>query len=277
MLLSAALLLSSCSGNDAGGKKGTIEVTDTDQNVSIDNDFVLPQPVTLAEAFKAAGLKYKAGMTNPVSALNGYAKKSDQLLNLGVYSTDLAYCALNGETQQAREYLAAIRKLADKTGLESIFSDREMLKRFEQSIGDAEALTDMIYEIQEKTDAYLQNNDLRQFAAVQFAGAWTEGMYLGLDQWLADKKPELGAALTDQMNLLENTVSGLKSSQTNDARITQITDELGGLLSLYNGFASVKKAGANPNFEVPGLSAEEGRQLSAKVKEIRTTIVTPAK
>jgi len=176
-MVAAGLLFSACSGNDDTQKQqAKVEVTTDETTTSDENDFVLPPPNALAAAFKNAGLTYTAGKANPVSKKDTYSKKIDQLLNLGVYTTDLAYCAINNKTQEAREYLSAIQSLGSKVGLESVYSDKALIEKFDKNLGDQVVLEDLIYEIQDKSDAYLQDNDLRYLAAIEFAGAWAEGM-----------------------------------------------------------------------------------------------------
>jgi len=275
-ILTAGLLLTACSGNqETTQKKATVEVENADQEVSIDDDFVLPQPITLAIAFRDAGLTYNANKTNPISAKDSYSLKIDQLLNLGVYSTDLAYCAINNKSQEARDYLSAVQSLASKVGMESVFSDKAMIEKFDKNLGDQTALEDLIYELQDKSESYLADNDLRHVAAVQFAGAWIEGIFLGIDD--SRKKANLGVAIVDQMNLLKNTIKGLESHPTEDARLKEVTAQFKAILFTYEGFASVKAAEKNVNFEVPKLTPEEFDLLAQKITAVRTNVVSPSK
>jgi len=275
-LLTAGLFLTACSNDKTPEEKKSVTETETTKNdESIDDDFVLPQPIVLATAFRDAGLTYQPGKTNPVSAKDKYSLKIDQLLNLGVYSTDLAYCALNSKSQEARDYLSAVQSLGDKVGLSSVFSDKAMIERFDKSLDDPKALEGMIYELQEKSESYMQDNDLRHLSAVQFAGAWTEGMFLGIDD--ARKKATLGVAIVDQMVLLESTIKGLQNQPTEDARLKTILSSFQDILATYGNFSSVKAASKNANFEAPKLTPAEFDQLAQKITALRTSIVSPSK
>lgn len=271
-----ALLLTSCSGNSENRKKKAEITTDVfdEKAVSEDQEYILPQPISLAQAFKNAGMTYTPGRTNPVSAKDHYALKIDQLLNLGVYSTDLAYCAINNKPQEAREYLAAIRHLGTRVGMESVFSDKAMLERFDKSLDNPTALEDLIYEIQEKSDAYLADNDMRYIAAVEFAGAWAEGMYLGIED-TRKKLSLMRVAIVDQMTLLRNTIKGLESHPSADKRLKAVTAEFRKVLETYNGFASVAKATANSNVVSPEITAEEFDQLAGQITALRNAIIAP--
>lgn len=274
-IIAAALLLSSCSGGNESSKPEAEVTADVfDEQASEDNDYVLPQPITLAQAFKGAGLTYTSGKTNPVSKKDSYSLKIDQLLNLGVYSTDLAYCAINNKSQEAREYLSAIQNLGSKVGLESVFSDKSMIEKFDKNLGNSDALEELIYEIQEKSDAYLQDNDLRYIAAVEFAGAWAEGMYLGIDD-SRKNLTKMGVALVDQMTLLKNTIKGLKSHPSQDKRLKAVIAQFQEVLDAYNSLASVQKAAQNKNYTSPVLTADEFEKIAAKIITLRNGIVSP--
>ena len=275
-IVAGALLLSACGGEDASKKdQPKVEVTVEDASVSADDDFMLPQPISLAHAFKNAGLTYVSGKTNPISNKDNYSKKIDQLLNLGVYSTDLAYCAINNKTQEARDYLAAVQDLGTKVGLESVFSDKTLIAKFDKNLGDQSALEELIYDIQDKSDAYLHDNDLRYLAAVEFAGAWAEGMYLGIDDSRKNVK-NLSVAIVDQMTLLRNTIKGLEGHPSQDARLKSVIGMFQDVLTTYEGFETVKKANKNVNFKAPELTAQEFDTLASKIVSLRNGIVSPA-
>ncbi len=275
-IVAAVLFLSACSGGEKQVTDQQKVVVDQENGtVSDDQDFVLPQPISLASAFKNAGLSYAAGKTNPASNKDKYAKKIDQLLNLGVYSTDLAYCAINNKTQEAREYLSAIQSLGSKVGLESVFADKSLIEKFDKNLSNQSALEDLIYEIQDKSDAYMQDNDLRYLAAVEFAGAWAEGMYLGIDD-TRKKESTMSTAIVDQMTLLRNTIKGLESHPTKDVRLKEVIALFQGVLNTYEGFLTVKNAAKNVNFKAPQLTAEEFDKLAVKIVSLRNGIVSPA-
>jgi hypothetical protein len=264
-MFAAVVLFTACSGgDDAAKEKAAVTVEESALDASDDQDFILPQPISLASAFQDAGLTYKAGKTNPVTNKNKYAQNIDKLLNLGVYSTDLAYCAINNKSQEARTYLLAIQDLGSKVGMESVFSDKALIEKFDKNLSDKDALTE------------LEDNDLKYLAAVQFAGAWAEGIYLGIDD--SKKKGDLGTALVDQMVLLKNTIKALKKHPAkDDKRLQEVIGLFEDVLSTYEGLESVKKANKNINFEVPKLSTEEFDQLANKVTVLRNSIVSPSK
>lgn len=272
---SLLVLLAGCTGNDAA-KKGVVTVEKGDESeITIDQDFVLPQPITLAQAFHDAGLSWQTGMINSTSRANTYALETDRILNLGVYSTDLAYCTLNNKPQEAGSCLVAIRTLAKKTGLESIYNNKDLTAKFEKDLGNPSELEDLIYEIQERSETYLENNNLRHIAAIQFAGAWLEGMYLGCDKALSEGG-KMSTALYDQMTLLQNTVKGLQAYKHSDERLRNVTKGFTDIYDTWTKFDSVEKAGKNKNFEAPTLTSAEISTLVVKIRALRNAVVEPS-
>lgn len=274
--IALTLSLASCGDSETEKKEVvTIETTEGTDG-SADDDYVLPPPISIANAFKDAGLAYNANKTNPVANADNYSVKIDQLMNLGVYSTDMAYCAINSKTQEAREYLVVIQKMGSKVGLESVFSDKELITKFDKGLGDVEALQDVIYEIQDKSDEYMENNDLKYLGAIQFSGAWIEGLYLAIDN--TNDKTNVGKSLVEQMSLLKNIIKGFKSHPAQeDARLKAVIKMYEGILNTYENLASVKKVSKNINIETPQLTEAEYQALAKEVKMVRSNIVKPGK
>lgn len=276
LMLAGFGILFSCSGNEANSEKINQE-TETeviDSYDSEDEDFVLPPFMSVAKSFQAAGLEFIPGKTNPIQHKKEYSLKVKQLLNMGVYSTDLAYCALNGKTQDAREYLKVIQELGNEVGLGSVFSDKAMLEKFDKNLNNQVASEEFIYELQEKSEDYLQDNDMKYIAAVQFTGAWVEGMYLGTDKALSSQDDKISEVIADQMYLLENTIKGLKSYPDPNQLLNEIIASLQETREMYQDLKTVKAAGNNPNVKVPALSKADLELLALQIGKIRTKIVS---
>lgn len=274
LILSSVLVFFSACKEETAPKYEVEKEQDKKQTqVSEQFDFVLPQFISLAKSFQAAGLKYESGKTNDTKRASNYATQTAQLLNIGVYSTDLAYCALNGKSQDARNFFQVIQDLGNKSGLDVIFSDKELMQKFDQSISKQEDIETFIYEIQEKSESYMQDNNLRHMSLIQFAGAWIEGMYLGAENSQLTKSGDIAQALADQMFLLQNIIKGLETYPNEDANVDKITSKFKEIDETYRNFESVKVAGNNPNKNAPELSSTELGKLKSIIRSTRTWIV----
>lgn len=274
LILSSVLVFFSACKEETAPKYDVEQEQDKKQKqVSEQFDFVLPQFISLAKSFQAAGLKYESGKTSDTKRAANYATQTAQLLNIGVYSTDLAYCALNGKSQDARNFFQVIQDLGNKSGLDVIFSDKELMQKFDQSISKQEDIETFIYEIQEKSESYMQDNNLRHMSLIQFAGAWIEGMYLGAENSQLTKSSDIAQALADQMFLLQNIIKGLESYPNEDANVDKITSKFKEIDETYRNFESVKVAGNNPNKNAPELSSSELGKLKSIIRSTRNWIV----
>lgn len=272
LILAGFGILFSCSGNEADSGKISQETeTVIDSYDSQDEDFVLPTFMSVARSFQNAGLEYIPGKTNPINNKKEYSLKVKQLLNMGVYCTDLAYCSLNGKTQDARAYLKVVQELGNDAGLGAVFSGKAMVEKFDSDLENEAAFQELIYELQEKSEDYLQSNDMGYVAAVQFAGAWTEGMYLGAGKALSGSE-EISDVLANQMYLIDNVVKGLKSYPDQDALLEDVIEVLEETSAIYKGFETVKNAGSNPNLKTPVLSKNDLALLSVQIEKLRTKI-----
>ena len=276
LFLSCVALFTSCSDEDATNasekKKvtGTIEVETDDVFASADYEFVLPRPFALAANFQEAGMKYDASRTNPTENVSNYNSKGAQLINFGVYSTDLVYNIMNEKPQQTMKYFLTIKDLAEKFGMGSIFTEDDLALEIEKNIADREMMEELLIEVHERSQEYLDDNDMRYLAAIQFAGAWIEGMYLVSFDLTEQDVNVVGPKLIDQMTLLKNTIHALEVYPHRDDAINQVLEALKTLQDNYNNFGSVVATGGKG---MPKLTGEEIAQVAQEIQEIRKMVV----
>src|SRR5690606_11092627 len=96
--------------------------------------------------------------------------------------------------------------------MNSVFDNQGLLERFDKNIANKNSIEQISRDVHEKTEMYLEDNELKYFATIQFAGAWIEGMYLGSQNALTKNNDDLGMMLIEQLGILSNLVKGLKSS-----------------------------------------------------------------
>lgn len=280
LIAAAAFTLTSCGGGEAEEKKNDAQEVNTDENnegvaipESEDIDFHLPSPLQIAYIFKNSGLEYTPGLTNAQDKVENYVSKYQQLLNFGVYSADLAYCVENGKSQDAKNYLTVVKTLAEKIGMNSVFDNQGLLERFDKNIANKDSIEQILIDVHEKTEMYLEDNELKYFATIQFAGAWIEGMYLGSQHALTKKNDDLGMMLIEQLGILSNLVKGLKSSaeQGGLAEVKDLADKLEDLKNSMEGLESVQKF--DQGGQIVKLTDEELKLIADKIKALREEIV----
>lgn len=273
-MISLAMLFS-CSEQEAEEtqskkvKKAVVEVDTTDVFSSDQYEFVLPRPFALAANFEEAGMKYDKERMNPVENMSKYKTKGDQLINFGVYSTDLVYNILNDQPQQTMAYFKTLKELAEKFGMGSIFTEDELALKIEENISDRSVLEDLLVDVHERSQEFLQDNDMRYLSAIQFSGAWVEGMYLASFDFVEKEPSEVSHKIVDQMSLLRNALKGLNAYPNKDESIKNTINALEKLQETYNNFDSLKANGATG---IPDLSGDEIKEIAKQIQKIRTII-----
>ncbi|MEX1191875.1 MAG: hypothetical protein WEA99_07850 [Brumimicrobium sp.] len=258
------------SNNDEQKKKtGIVEMDTTDVFSSDDYEFVLPRPFALAASFEEAGMSYDASRMNPLSNVDNYKTEGKEILNFGVYSTDLVYNIMNDQPQKSMKYFEALKELADKIGMGRIFTEDELAIRVEKNIASRDKMEDLLIDVHEKSQEYLQNNQLRYLSVIQFAGAWIEGMYLASFDFEEKGSDVVGYKIVDHMTLLNNTIKGIQAYDDRDEDLQSVLDALIDLQSTYKSLKSVKNAEG-----MPKLSDEDIEIIKEKIHSIRALIIS---
>ena len=237
--------------------------------------YLLPSPLQIAYIFKKSGLKYVAGTAHDVKKQNEYSTSYAQSLALGIYSSDLAYCVLNKEKQEAINYMNAVKALSDKLGMSTVFDSESLLKRFEVNIGNEDSIMFILSEIQSKSDDFFSSNDRQMSAAIVFSGAWVESMYIASHVLPKTKDSKLASQLADQMGILENLVKELKRHESKDTNIATLLGNLNAIHDIIAGIPGVKEMMDSDKPSEVKISASEQqlKDLAKKLEEVRMMII----
>ena len=264
-------------------KKADKSITKTNADVddkmleaamSDDEDFMLPSAMQIANIFERAGMEYTPGLTNPVENTEAYSQRFTKMLNFGVYSADLAYCALNGQTQEAQNYMMAVQKMAKATGMGPIFENEAVITRFNSNVGNKDSIQSILVDMHERTSAFMDNQDLKGVAAIHFAGAWLEGMFLGANDVRNKDNDEIATLLIEQMSILGNIVKGLNKYPGTHADMDKLVHSLKNIETNFNNFESIKKYD-NEGGDLT-LTKDEINKLIDLIAETRNNITKTA-
>lgn len=282
MAIGAIFALQSC-GGEAESDANELNVVDTTETISDeefedmfespDSDYHLPSPLQVASIFKKSGLDYNSDATNPVESSSNYTEQLNQMLNFGVYSADMAYCVLNEQANEGRKYLEVITELADRIGMEAVFENSDLIERFDSNIEDKDSIEILMIDIHERTEIYMDENDMQHQEAIHFAGAWTEGMYLGVYDFESNpEKDGVGAQITEQMSILKNIIQGLNDPKNDGMDIEWLIVDLENIQATFNGFESVNNYFDDPEADELVLESDEYDTIGSMIKELRGKI-----
>jgi len=234
-------------------------------------EFIIPSALQISSMFKNSGLTYIDGITNAPDKVSDYHSKFEKLLNFGVYSGDLFYCILNDQSQMSIQYLKSVRQLADETGMSGIFNSGPIFERFEANIGNKDSVFNIMLEFQERTDMLIAENSEEHSAMVIFAGAWTEGMYIGLDAIRSSGNDNLKARLAEQMSIVGNLVKGLQFQPNRNETTIAIEGKYQAILDYFMAIEGVKGADEY-SYDSTALTDEDWKKLYEMVRDLRSEI-----
>lgn len=256
--------------------KSTGDVDDKilEASMSDDEDFMLPSAMQIANIFERAGMEYTPGLTNSVENTEAYSQRFTKMLNFGVYSADLAYCALNGQTQEAQNYMLAVQKMAKATGMGPIFENENVITRFNANVGNKDSIQNILVDMHERTSSFMDNQDLKGVAAIHFAGAWLEGMFLGSNDVRNKNNDEIATLLIEQMSILGNIVKGLNRYPGTHAEMDKLVHSLKNIETNFNNFESIKRYD-NEGGDLT-LTKDEINKLIDLISETRNNITKTA-
>lgn len=273
------IFLSSCGNeNSKEENKSNFEIEESEEEIMVVEDeddefsFVMPSALQINSIFQRTGSAFRDGVTNPHYNSPKYVSKASKLLNLGVYTSDLAYVILNDQNQLSMDYLKTIKQLSDEVGMSSIFNSNALIERFERNIGKKDSIINIMADIQEETDLYIRKSDQEHLAMVIFTGAWVEGMYLGLVTAPDDQKDVLNSRLLEQSLLLKNLIKGLENQPNQTEEILLIKEKMIELRDFFNGIEGFSVDAFN--FDDVNLSEGQTKELTDRLQDIRNTIIT---
>jgi hypothetical protein len=140
--------------------------------------YSIPSPHEIPYLLQQTGAEFNQSLINDRKKADSYLSRTDKAaLNLGVYAADIGYLSSYEKTQEAIDYLTAVKGLADNLGVIGSF-DEDMLKRFESNISNKDSLASVIDKAVQKTSTYLRDDNRNKLAAMMITGSFVEGLYI---------------------------------------------------------------------------------------------------
>ena len=279
LAITSTLLLGAC-GNSEPDDVNLVDIDTLNEEFDVDlfespeMDYHLPSPLQVASIFKKSGLEYNSGVTNPADNSGKYTEELSQMLNFGVYSADMAYCVLNEQSNEGRIYLGVISALAAEIGMEAVFANEDLMDRFDANLENKDSIEILMIDIHERTEEYMEENDMQHTSAVHFAGAWTEGMYLGVFDYENNGDEQgLGAQITEQMSILGNIIKGLKDPRNSGMDVGWVVTDLENIQSTFDSFKSVIAYYEDETADELILKDAEYKKLGELIKKLRAKII----
>jgi hypothetical protein len=138
----------------------------------------IPPPSEIPYMLQATGAEFNQSLVNGRAKVDQYTSHNDKAaLNLGVYAADIGYLTSYDKTQEAIDYLAACKTLADDLRLIGTF-DSQLLERFEKNISNKDSLTTLLDKTMKDSQKYLRDDNRNKLSSLVIAGSFIEGLYI---------------------------------------------------------------------------------------------------
>ncbi len=249
ILLSACLvlILQSCGSSSSDKDKNSKEFKEAEGSLPQQIEEVvynIPPPSEIPYLLQATGADFNQNLLNPRSKADQYLVGNDKAaLNLGVYAADIGYLSSYDKTQEAIDYLATCKSLAENLNVIGSF-DAQMLKRFENNIANKDSLALLINSSINQAGNYLKSDNRSKLAAQVIAGSFIEGLSIatGLVKSYPKDLPDDARNLVlspvirtvlDQKESISEVSKMLSTVEKTDLVNTLITD-LGQLEAAYS-------------------------------------------
>jgi hypothetical protein len=268
----AFFMLYSC-GSGENNQNTSTEVVSLDDEMEVEQarevSIVFPSAIEIMTVFKNAGLNYQKGITNPASNADKYNSKLQKAIGIGIFTSDLAYCVINGQNQAAVDYMKTVISMSEKLGISAVKDAEDLSKRFSAALGDDEKTLQILTEVQQQTDMFIDENDLSGTATLIFSGAWLEGMFLAIKANEGFDREALSNRLTEQMDVLANLLTALEDSDFKGEEYDNYLSKLKDLDATFNALESVKNSGD----EAIRLSIVDFKTIADKIVALRNEFI----
>ncbi len=264
-LVTSLGFLAACSNGTSENDKTEEAEMQVQEDMAIEDDgfdFFLPSSMQIAHILKKSGVIYVDGLTNDPKKHSQYQTRSKRLLNLGVYTGDLAYCVLNSQNETALKYVTALKSLGNDLDLAEVYHSADALDKIEGTMSNQDSLVAFIIETQEKLNDYAHTNHQLSLLLETFTGAWVETMYIAANA--ENTHPEfITKRLAEQIGILDNLIAGLEMTESNNQELANVIDQLKDFQSSMPVYSD--------DFNNQ-LTSEEFEVLKQKITSIRNNI-----
>lgn len=235
-----------------------------------DIPYILPSPAQVAILYKKAGLKYYDHLTINTNDVQKYANDNEysSAFYLGMFTADFAYCMLNQQVENSKNFYKASKLLADKIGLLQIFDNKTIIERIDRNILHQDSIISILSNLQSEIEDVLIKEHKEYISPIAFAGAWIESIYIAASVYEKSEQKDINYKLMfEQILIAKNLIKALNSIKTNDIFLNQITNDIQSIYDLFFQLNSVKDLVKNNDIEDVDFS-----KLSLKSFEIKTLI-----
>ena len=207
----------------------------TKTNIKEKQFFNLPSPIELYTFLFENNVKFQGELLNSTSNVDKYVTTAEKGVALGIYASDIAYCAVYNKSDETVNYFVVSKRLADDLGLMEGF-DEKTIDRINNNLHNSDSLYNISTDSYSMALNYLRAQNREELLPLMIFGGWIESVYIAANSY-NDKtfNPEnpIVFQILDQGYLLENLVDYFKTLDKNNDAIKKINEQLTDLQNVY--------------------------------------------
>ena len=271
LIFTISFFLISCSNTEENQKQNeknenTVEnIIDNSGKSNIYTTYNLPLPVEIYKFLR------DKDYTFDVNLLNSKGKKSktftdlSKAINLGFYSSDLAYCILFDKSTESVDYFSISIELAQELDIAKGYNE-EVLDRSYENIENNDSLSIIAKQAYHKTCEYLEKNEKINILPFTISGSWIESMYILTENSKNSKnKKEIYAEIYKQKESLSNLINYLHEVM-NDSNAFIVNDDIQEIIKTFKLLQTEFNKIDNNDFS---KSEEQFGEISTIINEFR--------
>jgi hypothetical protein len=197
--------------------------------------FNLPSPIELYTFLYENNIKFQSQLMNPIDNVDKYITTEEKGIALGVYASDIAYCAVYNKSDETMNYFVTAKKIADDLGLTEGF-DEKIADRINNNLHNSDSLYDISTDSYSMALNYLRSQNQEQLLPLMIFGGWIESVYITVNSYnekTFNAESPIVFQTLDQGTLLENLLDYFKTLDKNNETINKIFKQLNDLQDIY--------------------------------------------
>jgi len=140
----------------------------------------IPLPVELYRFLRSNNSTFNTEILNPPDNARNYNTEVKKSVNLGFYSSALAYCIVFEQNQQGMEYLQTTHRLAKELHIDKGY-DNTTIMRGKKNLNSNDSLNKLATTAYWLACNYLETNGKINILPFVIVGSWIESMHLAIN------------------------------------------------------------------------------------------------
>ncbi|MEX2596048.1 MAG: hypothetical protein WEC59_03885 [Salibacteraceae bacterium] len=200
--------------------------------------YTVPSPNELFSIIKESKLPYKEGLIS--TETKNYSSSTDQALNFGRVTADIAYTASYERFQESMENFENLRKIGSDLGISYVF-DELMVNRVKSNMDNPDSLEVISTSSYQNIIGMLEQNEKGSTLAIIAAGGFVESIYI-LTSLIGEyqEDSEVITKLADEKVVMENVIDYLKMFE-DEQRVQEVLSELNPISDIFLNLEEVSK------------------------------------